>query len=62
MTSNLDPRMVIENDTIFRGNKVKKIVRICCGLCGDVINMKVEHYNDKIDEYNLMEFHTSCSE
>ncbi len=62
MKSNLDPRTIIERDVCFGSKKVKSITRIYCELCGEVVSIKIEHYDGKTENMCLDEYHTDCSE
>jgi len=62
MISNLDPKTSIEYNINFNGITVDKVIRTYCNLCGDVVNIKIEHSSNKIEEQDLSEFHTGCCE
>jgi hypothetical protein len=62
MKSNFDSKTCIECEANFYDMDVKKITRTYCELCGDVVFITIEYNNGKIEEKDLNEFHTGCSE
>jgi len=62
MKSNLDPKTCAEYDINFGGINVKKVSRTYCDLCGEVLSVKIEHCDGRIEKQDLSEYHTSCSE
>lgn len=62
MRANLDPRNFTENNISFGGEKIRSLTRVYCDLCGEVVALRIEHYDGRVEKQDLSEYHTGYSE